>query len=71
MPLSESFWIYLVTTGAGLCLACGKIAYDSKCKNFSLCCIKIERDTTAELEAEHDRLEHNINPRDSIDRSVT
>ena len=61
MALSESFYIFLVTTTAGLMLACLKVAYDSKCKNLDLCCIKIVRDTNAEVEAEHDRMEHGIN----------
>ena len=75
MVLSESFWIFVVTTTAGLFLACMKVAYDSKCKTCDLGCIKIERDTGAEIEAEHDRMEHGINNplpeirnRESIDR---
>ncbi len=60
MALSESFWIFLLTTSEGLLLACMKVAYDSKCKDIQLCCIKIERDTAAEISAEHDRLEHGI-----------
>jgi predicted DCC family thiol-disulfide oxidoreductase YuxK len=75
MVLSESFWIFVVTTTAGLFLACMKVAYDSKCKTCDLGCIKIERDTGAEIEAEHDRMEHNINQfpeaprnRESVDR---
>lgn len=80
MNLSESFWIFVVTTIAGLVLACMKICYDSKCKTMNLCCIKIERDTSAELSAEHDRMEHGVvnNPtlpppptRQSIDRPRT
>jgi len=75
MTLSESFWIFVVTTGAGLVLACMKVAYDSKCKTCDLGCLKIERDTEAEIEAEHDRMEHNVNQlpdtlrnRESIER---
>jgi hypothetical protein len=60
MSLSESFWIFVVTTTAGLVLACMKVAYDSKCKTCDFGCIKIERDTSAEIEAEHDRMEHGI-----------
>lgn len=60
MALSESFWIFVVTTSAGLLLACMKICYDSKCKDFQLGCIKIQRDTASEIAAEHDRLEHGI-----------
>jgi hypothetical protein len=61
MALSESFWIFLVTTTAGLLLAGMKICYDSKCKTCDFGCLKIERDTGAEIEAEHDRMEHGIN----------
>lgn len=60
MALSESFWIFLVTTTAGIVLACMKVCYDSKCKNLDLGCLKIQRDTEAEITAEHDRMEHGI-----------
>ncbi len=61
MPLSESFWIFLLTTSAGLVLACMKVMYDSKCSDINLGCIKIHRDVNAEVQTEHDRLEHGIN----------
>ena len=73
MVLSESFWIFLVTTTAGIFLACMKVAYDSKCKTCDFGCIKIERDTGAEIEAEHNRMEHGItipDNRESIDRPI-
>lgn len=82
MALSESFWIFLLTTSAGLVLACMKVAYDSKCTDINLGCIKIHRDTDAEVEAENNRMEHGImnnlpdvqQPRDrqlmSIDRET-
>lgn len=60
MALSESFWIFVVTTTAGIILACMKVCYDSKCKNLDLGCLKIQRDTEAELTAEHDRMEHGV-----------
>lgn len=61
MPLSESFWIFLLTTTAGLVLACMKVMYDSKCSDINLGCIKIHRDVSAEVEAENNRMEHGIN----------
>lgn len=76
MALSESFWIFMLTTSAGLVLACMKVAYDSKCKKLDVCCLKIERDTGAEIEAEHDRMEHGILnplpelPRQQMDRQI-
>ncbi len=76
VSLSESFYIFVVTSTAGIFLACLKLIYDSKCKKINLCGVQIERDTEAESRIEHDRLEHGIslnnNPiqdsRQSLDR---
>ena len=73
VSLSESFYIFLVTTTAGILLAFVKLVYDSKCKNIKMCGLEIERDINAERDIEHDRLEHGIpNPvqdsRQSLDR---
>lgn len=69
MNLSESFYIFLVTTVAGILLALLKLVYDSKCKNIKLCGLQIERDINAEREIEHERIEHGID-RQSIDRPI-
>lgn len=72
MELSESFYIFLTTTTAGLLLAFIKLVYDSKCKNIKFCGVQIERDTQIEADLEHNRMEHGINPinenRPSLDR---
>lgn len=73
VSLSESFYIFLVTTTAGILLAFVKLVYDSKCKNIKMCGLEIERDINAEREIEIDRIEHGIsNPvtdsRQSLDR---
>lgn len=73
MELSESFYIFLTTTTAGIFLAFVKLIYDSKCKNIKFCGVQIERDTQAERDIEHDRMEHGLNPiqqdnRQSLDR---
>ena len=73
VSLSESFYIFLVTTTAGILLAFVKLVYDSKCKNIKMCGLEIERDVNAERDIEHDRLEHGINnpisdSRQSLDR---
>ena len=74
VSLSESFYIFVVTSTVGVFLAFIKLIYDSKCKKINLCGIQIERDTEAESRIEHDRLEHGINnnpiqdSRQSLDR---
>jgi len=62
MVLSESFWIFLAGGAFGLVLASMKICSESKCKTCNLCCIKIERDINAEVEVEHNRIEHGLPP---------
>lgn len=69
MELSESFYIFLTTTTAGIFLAVLKLVYDSKCKNIKFCGVNIERDIEAEREIEANRIEHGIiDTRQSLDR---
>jgi hypothetical protein len=74
MELSESFYIFLTTTTAGIFLAFIKLVYDSKCKNIKLCGLEIDRDTQAERDIEHDRMEHGVTQeptnRASLDRPI-
>jgi len=56
--LSEVFWIAFVTTLSGVLIKLASLAYRSKCKEVSCCCIKIVRDTEAEVEEEENRLNH-------------
>ena len=46
--LSEVFWGMFITTMVGLLLGLARMAYKSKCKEVSCCCVKIVRDTDAE-----------------------
>jgi hypothetical protein len=46
--LSEVFWGMFITTCVGLILGLARMAYKSKCKEVSCCCIKIIRDTETE-----------------------
>jgi hypothetical protein len=48
MDLSEVFWIAFVGTISGMFIKCLSMAYKSKCKEVSCCCIKIVRDIEAE-----------------------
>jgi len=42
------FWSFFITSMIGLLLKMGSMAYKSKCKEVSCCCIKIIRDTDTE-----------------------
>jgi hypothetical protein len=48
--LSEVFLSLLLTSCIGLILAVCKLMYKSKCSNIDICCIKITRNITAEIE---------------------
>lgn len=42
------FWSFFITSSIGLILGLTKMAYKSKCKEVSCCCIKIIRDVENE-----------------------
>jgi hypothetical protein len=52
------FWSFFITSMVGLTLKCASLAYKSKCKEVSCCCIKIVRDTDTEEKEEEFRLSH-------------
>ena len=65
--LSEVFWTIFLTTTSGFLLKLASMAYKSKCKRCSFCCIEIIRDTNAEIELD----EIVINKQPSIPESPT
>ena len=46
--LSEQFLIYIVASGIGAILVVCRLLYKSKCKNFEICCLKVQRDPEQE-----------------------
>lgn len=44
------FWSFFITSTIGFLLGLTKMAYKSKCKEVSCCCIKIIRDVESEIE---------------------
>jgi hypothetical protein len=59
--LSEVFWVAFIGTTTGCLIKLASMAYKSKCKEVSCCCIKIVRDVEAE-EKETEFLAVNRNP---------
>lgn len=47
--LSEVFWVAFITTISGVILKLASLAYKSKCKECSVCCIRIVRDIENEV----------------------
>lgn len=54
--LSEVFWVAFTTTVTGMIIKLCSMAYKSKCKEVSACCIKIIRDVEAEEREEEFRI---------------
>jgi len=50
--LTEIFLSFVVTSGIGAILVVCRLLYKSKCKNFEICCLKIERDPVEENNAD-------------------
>ena len=53
--LSEVFWIAFVSTASGMIIKLVSMAYKTKCKECSCCCIKVIRDV--ELEEKENEFE--------------
>ena len=47
--LSEVFWVAFITTITGMIIKLASMAYKSKCKECSVCCIKVIRDVESEV----------------------
>jgi aldehyde:ferredoxin oxidoreductase len=56
--LSEVFYVCLVTTISGMILKLASLAYKSKCKECSVCCIKVIRDVELEEKETEFRINH-------------
>lgn len=55
--LSEVFWVAFITTISGMLIKLASMAYKSKCRECSICCIKVIRD----VDLEEKELEFRIN----------
>ena len=56
--LSEIFWVAFITTATGFLLKMSSMAYKSKCKEFTLGCLKVIRDTETEERIEEFIITH-------------
>ena len=52
------FWSFFITSTIGFLLGLTKMAYKSKCKEVSCCCIKIVRDVESEIELDEIQQSH-------------
>ena len=55
------FWSFFITSTIGFLLGLTKMAYKSKCKEVSCCCIKIVRDVESEIELDETQQSHSDN----------
>jgi aldehyde:ferredoxin oxidoreductase len=59
VDLSEVFFVFLVTAVSGMIIKLASMAYKSKCKECSVCCIKVVRDVDLEEKELEFRIKHN------------
>jgi hypothetical protein len=62
--LSEVFWVAFITTLSGMILKLASVAYKSKCKECSFCCIKIVRDVEIEQKEAEFRIMNSVKDED-------
>ena len=60
--LSEVFWIAFITTISGVIIKLCSMAYKSKCKEVSCCCIKLVRDVELEEKENEFEITHRVPP---------
>jgi hypothetical protein len=56
--LSEVFWVAFITTVSGMIIKLASMAYKSKCREATCCCLKIVRDVETEEKEEEFRIIH-------------
>jgi hypothetical protein len=56
--LTETFYIVVVTTSAGLLLKLASLIFKSKCRTCKMGCLEIERDIEAEEKEAEFRITH-------------
>ena len=70
ITFSETFYMFLVTSGVGLLLALTKDCYKSKCKEIDFCCMKIVRDTENEEKLDEISMKNKTESKDEKENSV-
>ena len=63
--MTETFWMFLITSSIGFIIAISKMCYKSKCKEVDICCVKIVRDTNLEEKELEFETIHNVKEVDS------
>jgi hypothetical protein len=63
--MTETFWMFLITSSIGFIIAISKMCYKSKCKEVDICCIKVVRDTNLEEKELEFETIHNVKEDDS------
>jgi len=58
--MTETFYMFVITSVIGFVIAMTKMCYKSKCSEVDLCCIKIIRDTNTEEKELEFEINHNI-----------
>jgi len=58
--LSEVFWVAFISTISGVIIKLCSMAYKSKCKEVSCCCIKLVRDVELEEKENEFEITHRV-----------
>ena len=64
VELTEMFFVLLVSAVSGMIIKLASMAYKSKCKECSVCCIKVIRDVNLEEKEMEFKIKHNVKDND-------
>ena len=63
--MTETFYMFVITSSIGFIIAISKMCYKSKCKEVDVCCIKVIRDTNLEEKELEFETIHNVKEEDT------
>lgn len=68
--LSEVFWVAFITTISGMVIKLASMAYKSKCKECSVCCLRVIRDVELEEKENEFEITHQLPKNESKDEVI-
>lgn len=68
--LSEVFWVAFTTTISGMIIKIASMLYKSKCRECSICCIKVIRDVDLEEKENEFEITHKMNKDENASSKV-
>ena len=70
ITFTETFFMFIITSGIGFLLAVLKVCYKSKCRELNFCCIRIIRDVETEEKIDEIVMQRQGSSRDDRENNI-